>query len=178
MRATSRRLETRRLGWYLMFSLSLLACSATERNKNMPLKAAIDVPSGQTDARTFNIVLRITNPTSDKVSILNPDMGVPSAAMNWPFSQSVYQASSLISFGYLTIRVSGETGEQVSQKNIQTWATPVLRPPLQLQPDESVELTIPIGDFYELEAGKTYRVSLEYGTNDRKVSASGAVIIG
>ena len=67
----------------------------------MPLAANIEVPAGQKDGKTFRVRLRIVQQGGDTSSILNPDMGRPSAAMNWPWSQETYQTSLLISFGYL-----------------------------------------------------------------------------
>jgi hypothetical protein len=143
----------------------------------MPLTAAIEVPTGQTDARALRVILRITNPTGPRIAILNPDMGVPSSAMNWPFSNEVYQTALLISFGYLSMAVTDEAGNEVPREAIMTSATPALRPKLELGPGDSFEVAIPIGNFYQLESGKAYRVALEYGEQNLKVSARTRVIV-
>jgi hypothetical protein len=137
----------------------------------MPLTATIEVPAGQTDAVSFRVTSRITNQTGRRIAILNPDMGIPAPTMNWPWSNETYQTSLLISFGYLSMSVTDETGQELPQQAIQTWATPVLRPKLELVPDDSFELAIPIGNFYHLASGRAYRVVLEYGDQNLKVSA-------
>ncbi|HEX2473127.1 MAG TPA: hypothetical protein VHK01_00190 [Lacipirellulaceae bacterium] len=96
--------------------------------------------------------------------------------MNWPFSKEVYQTALLLSFGYLTMSVSDEAGKELPQQVIQMSATPALRPQLELGPGDSFEVTIPIGNFYELEPKNEYRVALEYGDRKLRVSARTRVI--
>jgi hypothetical protein len=143
----------------------------------MSLTAAIEVPTGQTDARALRVKLRIANPTGHRVAILNPDMGVPSPAMNWPLSKEIYQTCLLISFGYLSMSVTDEAGKELPRQSIMTSATPALRPPLELGPGDSFEVAIPIGSFYQLESKKAYRVAIEYGDQKLKVSARTRVIV-
>ena len=143
----------------------------------MSLTAGIEVPPHQTAARAFAVTLRITNPTRRPIAILNPDLGVPSAEMRWRRSQDVYRAAMLISFGFLSLSVTGEAGRAVKQQAIPTWATPVLRPPVELGPRQSLAVDIPLGAFFRLRSGKTYRVAITYGDRGRQVSAQGRVSI-
>jgi len=143
--------------------------------RKMPLTATIEIPADQADAQAFQVILRITNQGDEKVTLLNPDMGVPSPDMNWPFSKEVYQAAMLISFGYLAMSVTDVAGKELPQEPIQTWATPVLQPPCELGPGDSIELTIPLGSFYQLASGTTYLVALTYGDHNLKVSARTSV---
>lgn len=143
----------------------------------MPLTASIEVPGGQKDAKAFRVKLRIVQQGGDTSPILNPDMGTPSAAMNWPWSQETYQTSLLISFGYLSISVTDENGHSLPQQPIQTWATPVLRTRLELKPGDSLDLEIPIGNFYELESGRTYSIVFGFGDQAMKVTASGRIVV-
>jgi hypothetical protein len=136
----------------------------------MPLTAAIEVPP-QTGSQPFHITVRIMNPTDQPLAILNPDMGVPSPAMKWPWSNQTYQTSLLISFGYLSVSVVDDVGQELPQQPLQTWATPVLRPRIELAPGDSIDVSIPIGDFYQLESGRSYSVSLEYGDRHLRVAA-------
>lgn len=138
--------------------------------------AQLDVPAGQTDLRGFSVELRITNPTPQAVSILNPDMGVPSPEMNWPMSQEVYRAAMLVSFGYLTMTLTDSAGGVRPQEAVATWATPVLQPPLVLAPGQAVELAIPVGAFYRLESGQRYVLAVEYGEAGSRVAATGALV--
>jgi hypothetical protein len=135
----------------------------------MSLTANIEVPAGQTDTMVFRVILRITNHTNRIITMLNPDMGIPTPTMHWPFSNETYQTSLLISFGYLSMAVTDEAGQELPPRDIQTWATPVLRPKIELTPGDSFELAIPIGNFYQLASGRAYRLELEYG--DQKLKA-------
>lgn len=137
----------------------------------MPLTAAIEVSTAQTDLRRLQVKLRVTNLADPRIAILNPDMGMPSPAMNWPFSREVYQTSLLISFGYLSLSVTDEAGKELPREAIVAAATPALRPPLELGPGDSFEVAIPIGNLYRLESGRTYCIALEYG--DRTIKVSG-----
>ena len=143
----------------------------------MSLTAAIEVAPGETDARALRIKLRITNPSDRRISILNHDMGVPSAAARWPYSKEAYQTSLLISFGYLAMSVTDEAGKEVPREPIMSSATPALRPPIELGPGDSFAVAIPIGNFYQLESGKAYRVALEYGDQDLKASVRTRVTV-
>jgi hypothetical protein len=104
-------------------------------------------------------------------------MGVPGPAMKWPFSREAYQTAMLLSFGYLSISVASNDGKELRQEPIQTWATPVLSPRLDLKPGDSFEVTIPLGTFYRLESGKTYRVAVGYGDQKPKVEAIASVTV-
>lgn len=137
------------------------------------LRAAVS----NSQARAFTVTLRITNPTGRAIAILNPDMGVPSAEMHWPHSQDVYRAAMLISFGFLSLSVADEAGRAVRQEAIPTWATPVLQPPFELLPDQSLALAIPLGAFFRLRSGKTCGVAITYGDRSLQVSAQKPVSI-
>jgi hypothetical protein len=140
-----------------------------------PLTATIEVPAGQTDTAEFLVTLRITNQSDRTVAVLNPSMGIPAPTMKWPWSNETYQTSMLMSFGYLSMSVTDETGQELPQQAIQTWATPVLRPKIELGHGDSFELAIPIGSFYQLASGRAYLVVLEYGDQDLKVVARTSV---
>jgi hypothetical protein len=137
----------------------------------MPLTAASEVPAGQTNARELQVLLRIKNPEDHKIEILNPDMGVPSPAINWAHSADAYRTLILQSFGYLSMLVTDDTGQEPPRQAFLVSATPALRPPLELRPGDSFEMAIPIGSFYRLASGKTYGLALEYGDRTLKVSA-------
>lgn len=143
----------------------------------MSLTAAIEVSAGETDARSLRVKLRITNLADCRIAILNPDMGVPSPAMNWPYSKEVYQTFLLISFGYLSMSVTDEAGKELPRQAFLVSATPALRPEIELGPGDSFEVAIPIGSFYQLESKKAYRVAIEYGDQKLKVSARTRVIV-
>jgi hypothetical protein len=121
------------------------------------------------------VALRIVNTSRSAIEVFNPDLGRPAPLANWPWSIETYRASLLISYGYLTVAVFGDSGEQIDQEPVETWATPVLRPPLTLAPGDSFRLLIPIGRFFPLCHGYRYRVFVEYGDDSLKVRAEGAI---
>ena len=135
------------------------------------LTAQIYTPAGQSDPATFRIVLRLHNQAAHRITVSNPDMGEPSPAMHWPWSNEIFQISMLISFRQLSMSVTDGAGQRLPQRTIQTWATPVIRPKLGLSPGQSFALSIPIGSFYELARGRAYRVTIGYGDRaDRAVA--------
>jgi hypothetical protein len=126
----------------------------------------------------LRVKLQIIDSTDRKIAILNADMGVPSAAMKWPYSNEVYQTFLLISFGYLSMLVTDAAGKELPQQTVTAMsATPALRPPIELGPGDSLEVTIPLGSFYQLESRKSYRVAIEYGDPKLKVSAQTHIIV-
>jgi hypothetical protein len=144
---------------------------------NATLSVATDAPTCQKDPAEFEVILSLTNRSDAGTTILNPDMGVPAPAMHWPFSQEVYRTSLLLSYGYLSLTVTGETGDEPPREPIETWATPVLRSPLELAPGDSLQLPIPIGAFYRLERGRVYDVTVTYGDQAAEVSAKARVTV-
>lgn len=142
-----------------------------------PLTAQIEVPAGQTDSAAFRIILRLTNQGAHNVAVLNPNMGRPTPAMRWPWSNETYQISLLISFHYISMTVTDEAGRALPKQAIESMATPVELPKIGLAPGASFELPIPIGDFYELGSGKTYDVAIEYGDRDGKVATRAVMTI-
>ena len=139
------------------------------------LTATILVPPGETGGEKLAIVLHIENTSTREITILNPDMGVPSPGSSWPWSNEVYQTAMLLSFGYLSLTVTGETGETLPQQVIQTWATPVLSPFIELKPGQLLDIPIPIGRFYQLQPGSRVQLAIVYGAASCKVSASAVV---
>jgi hypothetical protein len=121
------------------------------------------------------VALRIVNDTDASVELLNPDLGRPTVEMNWPWSDDTYRASLLMSFGYLAVDVVDEAGRRVDRQIVETWATPVLRPPVTLSPGDELDVPIPIGRFFELAPGHTYEVTVVYGDRERKVSGAGSI---
>jgi hypothetical protein len=123
------------------------------------------------------VTLRIVNDADGAVDLLNPDIGRPAPSMNWPWSDDTYRASLLMSYQFLAIEVADESGGPADRQAVETWATPVLRPRVTLQPGQHLDLQIPVGSFFDLAPGHTYEVTVEYGDADRKVSATGSVVV-
>jgi hypothetical protein len=142
-----------------------------------PLTVKIEVPAEQTYPVAFRVILRLTNETAYNVLILNPDMGKPIPATSWPWSRESYGVSLLISFRYLAISVTDEVGQIVPRQPLQSMATPVRLPDVELTPGKTLDLPIPIGEFYRLDSGKTYDLKIEYGDRDRKVAAQALIAI-
>ena len=139
-----------------------------------PLLSATIEPRAGDDAP--GVLLRIT--ADSPVEVLNPDLGRPSPEMKWPYSLETYRASLLMSYGYLTVSVTDEDGKPVEKQPVETWVTPILNPPVTLAPGETLDVPIPLGPFFTLVPGRTYRVSAEYGDKALKVSGEGTFAVG
>jgi hypothetical protein len=59
----------------------------------------------------------------------------------------------------------------------ETWVTPNLNSPVALAPGESLDVPIPLGPFFPLVPGRTYRVFAEYGDKALKVSGEGTLSV-
>ena len=140
-----------------------------------PLTATIEPAEGD-DAPV--VALRITNASDSDVEVLNPDIGRPSPEMPWPYSLETYRASLLMSYGFLTVTVTDdEDGRPVEKQPVETWVTPVLRPPVSLAPGATLDVPLPLGPFFPLSGG-TYRVAAEFGDANLKVSGEGTLALG
>ena len=155
----------------LSLVLTTDASWSMEREPMERLSTNIMTLTSEADTAEFSVLLQITNHSNRTVTILNPDMGVPAPNLNWSWSNQTYQISMLLSFGYLSMSVIDETGNALPQKAIQTWATPVLQPKIELKPNDSFELAIPIGSFYQFTSGMFYQMVIEYGDQDMRVVA-------
>ena len=122
------------------------------------------------------VTLRVSNASDTAVQVVNPNMGRPAPNMNWPHSIEVYRASLLMEYGHLAVSVTDE-GADVPLAMISTWATPVMPAPVSLEPGDSLEVPIPLGRFFPLEAGRRYQVTAEYGDAALRVKADGPVEI-
>ena len=120
------------------------------------------------------VVLRIRNETGAPVDVLNPDLGRPAEDRGWPFSVEAYRTAMLMSFGFLTITVRDESGDQLEQEPVSTWSTPFVRPAVSLAPGASMDVVIPLAPFFALVPGAVYGVRVEYG-DASKVAAEGTV---
>jgi hypothetical protein len=121
------------------------------------------------------VTLRIANGSAEAVEVLNPDLGQPSPGMRWPWSVTAYRAAVLLSFGYLALAVADEEGDPVEPEPVQPWATPVLRPPVELGPGATLAVPVPLAPFFPLDAGRAYRVAVDYGVAPVTVHAEGGV---
>lgn len=142
-----------------------------------PLSASIEALAGQSDAAHFQVRLRIENRTGTTVRLLNPKMGRPSPEMNWRYSNEAYQISLLMMFNHLSMWVTDEAGDKLPLQMIDSGATPALWPPLEFAPGDSMTLTVPIGEFFVLQSGRTYDVTIEYGEQGQKVKARGRLAV-
>jgi hypothetical protein len=44
--------------------------------------------------------------------------------VDWPFSTEAYRAALLMSFGFLTVSVRDDSGDEVEKNTLSTWSTP------------------------------------------------------
>src|SRR5690606_3729677 len=119
------------------------------------LTATIETPCRSARADPFAVTLRVANASADTVAVVNPDIGTPGPGMRWPFSDAVYRMSLLLSFGYLLLAVTDDAGRELPRHAIETWTTPALAPPVELEPGGTLDVVLPIGTFYPLEPGKS-----------------------
>jgi hypothetical protein len=153
----------------------MVRTSEDRRAMKTPLTATVHPTRGKGKATELAVTLQIRNASGSTVEVLNPDMGRPSPSTNWPWSLQAYRASLLMSYGYLAVSVTDESGHPVVRKPLETWATPVLRPRLALAPGDSFDVVIPVGRLFPLSTGGKYRVSVEYGDGALKVRGEGSI---
>jgi hypothetical protein len=142
---------------------------------NPGLRATIEPPAGDGGGEVV-VTLRIVNESGATVEVLDPEIGRPSPEMGWPWSLAAYRAALLLSYGYLALAVTDAAGDEVEPEPVQTWATPVLRPPVALRPGEALEIPLPLGRFFPLTPGRTYRAAVDYGERGARVHAEGDVL--
>lgn len=122
----------------------------------------------------FPIALRIANHTDQPIEVLNPDLGRPAESADWAYSVQAYRAALMVSFGFLTLSVHDDSGNEIEQEPVTTWSTPLVPPPVSIVPGGSLRVVIPIGPFFMLQPETIYRINLHYG-DPEKVHAEGTL---
>ena len=79
-----------------------------------------------------------------------------------------------MSYGFLTLNIRDESGQQVAQEPVSTWSTPMVRPPVSLAPGESLQVVIPLRPSFAVEPETVYLISADYG-DQVKVHAEGTI---
>jgi hypothetical protein len=120
------------------------------------------------------VVLRIVNDSGAAVQLADPDLGRPADDADWPFSVQAYRAALLMSFGFLTVTVRDESGAELDRRPVSTWSTPLVPAPVSLPPAGTLQVVIPLGPFFAISPGRTYRVTAVYGETSR-VTGTGTV---
>lgn len=115
------------------------------------------------------IQLVVENLSSTAVSVLNPDMGTPDR--DWPFLVESFRIAIMLSFGFMSMLLTGPYGHEVARGGAVTLATPIVVPPLMLAPSEALSLDIELRDFYEVDAPGDYLFAVEYGDRSCQVRA-------
>jgi hypothetical protein len=123
------------------------------------------------------VTVRVVNGGDTPVELLNPDVGRPLPASHWPFSVETYRAATLISYGYLALRVHDAGGEPVEPLTVATWSTPVLRAPVALGPGDSCAVPVPLGQFFALTPGERYTVAVDFGDAALRVHAETELVV-
>ncbi|MEV0645380.1 hypothetical protein AB0I28_08955 [Phytomonospora sp. NPDC050363] len=123
----------------------------------------------------LTVVLRLTNTSATSVGVLDPAFANPPP--DGPWTVETYRVAQLLSYGFLRITVTDREGERVEPSPVETWATHVLRAPLVLAPGEHLDVPIPLGAFYELSPGASYRLAIAYGEGEPRVTAEADVVV-
>lgn len=123
------------------------------------------------------IELTVTNVTSSAVSVVNPDMGVPPAEINWLFSHETYQISVLLFFHLLTMAITTAAGEALPMVGPNPWVTPILLPRLLLNPGNAFTLRINLSDHFPLQQAGQYQMTLTYGDDQASARADTELVL-
>ena len=138
----------------------------------MQLEGSITLPEGLLhvgDAIWIRFVIR--NQTEGPVTIVNPDVGVPPEKLNWRYSNETYQIYVLYQFHLLSMSLTTSSGVEVPQGGPQVPVTPILMPPLRLQPGNSLSLRVNLSDHFQLSTPGRMHFNIRYGERDTYASA-------
>jgi len=130
------------------------------------MKAAIDIRCGN----GVWADLRIINNEDTVVRILNPGNYQPTE--RWEYSRDAYRVAVLRSFHFLEMNLRTQNGSVVEPAPISTRAGHLVGLPVPLEPGAELVISIPLHEFYRLERGLDYSLSLTYGDASAKVSAA------
>ena len=123
------------------------------------------------------LTLTVENQTSSSVSVVNPDVGIPSEAMHWSFSDETYKISVLLSFHLMFISMTDPSGENLPMVGPNPWATPTLMPRLQLVPGGHLKLRITLDTHFKLRHAGRYRLIVHYGDEQAFAHAGTELLI-
>lgn len=119
--------------------------------------------------------LTIINNQREQVKVIKPDNFTPFDG--WKHSHEAYQIATLQSFHILKITLVDENNTLLSQKT--GLSTPLDHAVLYIDfsPGQELNLPIPLHEYYDLEFGKSYTLSVQYGRESIKAQASGTLRI-
>lgn len=148
----------------LLFFLLKMSCPLTKPNispnqyiMNLPLHSKLQF--SLSEGIWVNMI--ITNNQKKAVEFPKPFNIVPFDT--WSYSIEAYHIAVLQSFHFIKIRLAKEDNIVINQR--EGLSTPFDHPFMNtyLQPQEELVLKIPLHEYYELEYGKTYTLSVQYG---------------
>ena len=138
----------------------------------MQLEGAITLPQGPFRiGHDLWVRFTIRNQTDAAISIVNPDVGVPPEKLGWRHSNETYQVAILCFFHILSISLTTEGGAVVPFGGPQPWVTPILMPPLQVQPGASFALRINLADHFDLRTPGRLHLTIRYGDQETQAQA-------
>jgi len=114
--------------------------------------------------------LRITNNGNTVDRIHNPGKYRPTEG--WEFSPEAYQVAALRSFHFLEMTLRTKNGSVVDPADISTLADHMVGLPVELEPGTELLISVPLHELYDLDRNVDYSLTLTYGDDRARVSAS------
>ena len=114
--------------------------------------------------------LSIVNDAGSVASI--PDPGNFRPIAGWELSREAYQVVVLRSFHFLEMRLRAKDGSLVKPAELHTLAHHTVGLPVALAPGAELLISIPLHEFYDLKRNTDYSLSLTYGDDSARVSAT------
>jgi hypothetical protein len=114
--------------------------------------------------------LRIVNDGNVPARIHNPGNYVP--IEGWQSSREAYRIAVLLSFHFLDMTLRNTDGCALGQTGIATLADHIVGRPIELDPGSELHIPVPLHEFYDLEVDADYCLTLTYGDDDVRVSAT------
>lgn len=113
--------------------------------------------------------LKIANTSGEPIEVFNPGNYPP--IEGWEFSKESYQIAVLQSFQVLKMVLVNSEGCELIQKTVVAKAGHTTELPLELKPEDELNITIPLLEFYDLKSGESYSLDVAYGKAGSVVNA-------
>jgi len=123
---------------------------------NIPLASSVTIQNKNGIMVDFKMINQKDHP----VKVYQPGDFQPTTG--WEYSYEAYQVAVLQSFHILKMTVIDENNKELNQNAIMTLADHVFRN-IDINKGQVLNLAIPLHEFYNLEKGTEYTLTVQYG---------------
>jgi hypothetical protein len=116
-------------------------------------------------SKPIRVELTIANESSEPLTIVDPEVGLPPPDLHWTASDEAYRIGILMSFGLMQITLKDADGKLADSKGLTPWVTPLLGKRV-LETHASLTLEFDLNELFVIDSPGNYLACARYGDED------------